>query len=151
MVELQSFYHHQTSQGATGYYHHHPHQVPPDNSNGTKGRPPNSGNYALPYDVLSRENGNIYGQRAPAITANSQSQQLVEPLYATTKTVANFNHFCQKVCFFVCLSGHTANQQIIVPLTDLLSNVRRWTTRSSLTVAIETAATRLQIEPTTNP
>lgn len=96
MVELQSFYHH--------HYHHAQNA---DNS-AAKGRPPTSGNYALPYDVLpvSRENSNvaIYGQRLMT-TVNGQQQSVSsqqpssigEPLYASTKPVASYNNYCQKV------------------------------------------------------
>ena len=92
MVELQSF------------YHHHFHLAHPDNT--AKNRPPTTGNYALPYDILpvSRESSNvaIYGQRQVSnATSQSVPSQIPEPLYATTKPVANYNHYCQKVssCF----------------------------------------------------
>jgi len=105
MVELQSFYHH----------YHHTHQ---DNSK--LSRPPNTGNYALPYDVLpvSRENSNvaIYGQR-PTVGVNGQvslsNQQMPEPLYATTKPIAGYNHYCQKVSSVKCLSTRIAFQFLL--------------------------------------
>lgn len=113
MVELQSFYHH----------HFHPGHGA---DNQSKGRPPPTANYALPYDVLpvNRESSNvaIYGQR-PVIsggqTMPSQSGLLAEPLYATTKPVANYNHFCQKVrslpCFALQSLLHSLTLTLVFP------------------------------------
>lgn len=127
MVELQSF------------YHHHFHHSQQENASKTT-RPPTSGNYALPYDVLpvSRENSNvaIYGQR-PVTAVNAQSQSVpssqqpsvAEPLYATTKPVASYNHYCQKVSAallftnmftFVLCSWMTHNRAIQAPIATIL-------------------------------
>lgn len=141
MLELQSF------------YHHHYHAQNGDNLV-QKGRPPTSGNYALPYDILpvSRDNSNvaIYGQ-CLMTSVNGQQQSVssqqpsAEPLYATTKPVVTYNNYCQKVCI-----KHTKILSLFrIPNTlNLLLwfFIFRWMIHNQVIQVV----TIHQVEPTTN-